>query len=725
MSMNPPSDEQQDIIYSVAEGKNVVVDACAGSGKSTTVLSCAKALPSLKFVQITFNKMLQEEVKHSVDKLQLENIQIFTYHGLAVKYYNSSCHNDMGIRRVLTDKADPRVSITPFQVLVLDETQDMTKIYYDIIWKFLIDMKGPIQLLILGDEKQALYEFKGADTRFLTMAETCWSKFPLLKNPEYITKKLLMSYRITDPMRDFVNKGMFGNERIRSCKPGLPVVYFKHSIYKFAAILHSRIQTLVLREHAKYEDFFILLRSIKSSNLIVQLMENYLVERGVPCFIPNSDDKDEMDARVIKNKVVFSTFHASKGRQRPYVFVLGFDDSHFTYFASDKDPNECPNEFYVACTRATKMLFVLECKDKNSHKMPFLKLNHNEMMRVPYVSFQGIPCGKKQENSTQPSGSLNTTEIKEIRKKMTPTEMTKFLPESALDILSPLIDELFVSLNLFTEEDTIPIKPIHETHSGSYEDVSDLNGIVLPIMYCDHLREKSNLGKIPVLQEMIRRNIQGIDEKYHPFLRNLVNNMPETCETIAEYLFTTCLFSASQECLYSRIKQIPIDDYSWITEEIVQCCFSRLDETIGEECKSGPWKTEAYIIRHTDDLHHILIDEILNDAFPDNITDNRVYRFSARADLITEESLWELKCTSQLTLEHKLQLVIYAWLYECSFSSRSDTTSKKKYYLFNIKTNEHLELQATREQMTNIIIEVIKGKTKNVALTDAEFASQF
>ena len=713
--MNPPSDEQQDIIDSVAEGKNVVVDACAGSGKSTTVLSCAKALHSLKFVQITFNKMLQEEVKHSVDKLQLENIQIFTYHGLAVKYYNSSCHNDMGIRRVLTDKADPRVSITPFQVLVLDETQDMTKIYYDIIWKFLIDMKGPIQLLILGDEKQALYEFKGADTRFLTMAETCWSKFPHLKNPEFISKKLQMSYRITDPMRDFVNKGMFGNERIRSCKPGLPVVYFKHSIYKFAAILHSRIQTLVLREHAKYEDFFILLRSIKSSNLIVQLMENYLVERGVPCFIPNSDDKDEMDARVIKNKVVFSTFHASKGRQRPYVFVLGFDDSHFTYFASDKDPNECPNEFYVACTRATKMLFVLECKDRNTQKMPFLKLNHNEMMRVPYISFQGIPCGKKPETSNQPSGSLNTTEIKEIRKKMTPTEMTKFLPESALDILSPLIDELFVSLNIFTEEDTIPIIPIHETHSGSYEDVSDLNGIVLPIMYCDHLREQSNLGKIPVLQEMIRRNIQGIDEKYHPFLRNLVNSMPESCETIAEYLFTACLFSATQECLYSRIKQIPIDDYSWMTDETVDECFSRLDETIGEECRSGPWKTEAYIIRHTDDLHHILIDEILNDAFPDNIT----YRFSARADLITEQSLWELKCTSQLTLEHKLQLVIYAWLYECSSSD------KKKYYLFNIKTNEHLELQATREQLTNIIIEVIKGKTKMVALTDTEFAQQF
>lgn len=718
--MNTPSDEQQQIISAITEGKNVVVDACAGSGKSTTVLSCAKALPSLTFVQITFNKMLQEEVKHSVDKLQLTNIQVFTYHGLAVKYYSSSCHNDMGIRKVLTEKSDPRVSIPPFHVMVLDETQDMTKVYYDLVFKFLIDMKYPIQLLILGDEKQALYEFKGADTRFLTMASLCWANFPHLKSKEFVTKRLQMSYRITDPMRDFVNTGMFGNERIKSCKSGLPVVYFKHSIYRFGAILHSRIQTLVLRENAKYEDFFILLRSIKSSNLMVQLMENYLVERGVPCFIPNNNDKDEVDSRVIKNKVVFSTFHASKGRQRPYVFVLGFDDSHFTYFASDKDPNECPNEFYVACTRATKMLFLLECKDKNTHKLPFLRLNHNEMMRSPYVSFQGIPCGKKtvMENASNPKHPETT----ENKKKMTPTEMTKFLPESALDILSPMVDKLFTSLREFTDEDIISISPIHETHSGSFEEVSDLNGIVLPIMYCDRLRETNNLVKVPVLQEMIHRNIKNIDDKYHPFLRNLVNNMPECCETIAEYLFTTCLFSATQECLYSRIKQIPIDDYTWLTEDIVNKCFSRLDDTIGEECKSGSWKTEAYIIRQTDDLNHIMIDEILNEYMPAE-TSNTVYRFSARADLVTDKSLWELKCTSQITLEHKLQLVIYAWLYECSYNNTN--TAGKNFYLFNIKTNEHLQLIATREQLTSILIEVIKGKNKTTHLTDEEFIRQF
>lgn len=705
--MNVPSEEQEHVMEDIQYNNNVVVDACAGSGKSTTVLSCAKFLPSLKFIQITFNKMLQEEVKQSIDKLMLKNIQVYTFHGLAVKYYNNHCHNDMGIRKVMREKSTPRVNISPFDVIVLDETQDMTKLYYDLVWKFLCDMGGPVLFLILGDEKQALYEFKGSDTRFLTMAELCWSHFPNLKSKIFQKRTLQMSYRITDPMREFVNKAMLGYERVKSCKPGPPVVYFKQSIYKFVSIIYGRIQTLLLREKAKYDDFFILLRSIKASNLIVQLLENFLVENGVPCFISTSDEKDELDSRVIQNKVVFSTFHASKGRQRPYVFVMGFDDSHFTYFAPNKDPNICPNEFYVACTRATKMLFLVESKDKSSHKLPFVNMSHNEMMQSSFVSFQGIPCGKKtiQEDAKKTD---------EMRRKLTPTEMTKFLPETTLDILSTMVDEMFTSLNEPKSDDLLPIVSIHETYNGNFEEVSDINGIALPIMFCDHLKEKSQQEKIPILQNMIRANIKNMDEKHHPFLRKIVNNMPETCETVEEYLYLTSLYSATQECLYSRLKQIPVDNYTWLTNDIVQTCFERMDNTIGKECESGFWTTETYIIQSSDDLGHINIDYILKPYFPDVL-----YRFNARADLITKRSLWELKCTSQVTLENKLQLIIYAWLYNCKYEKKQDET--KEFHLLNIKNNEHLQLQATNEQLTQVIVEIIKGKSETHILSDEEF----
>ena len=50
-------------------------------------------------------------------------------------------------------------------------------------------------------------------------------------------------------------------------------------------------------------------------------------------------------------------FHCVKGRQRPYVFVVGFNQSYMSYFARNMDQNRCPNTLYVATTRATQRLF--------------------------------------------------------------------------------------------------------------------------------------------------------------------------------------------------------------------------------------------------------------------------------------------------------------------------------------------------------------------------------
>ena len=50
--MNKPSGEQQIIIDIVKNGYNISVDACAGSGKSTTVLSIAKQLPEKKYYNL-------------------------------------------------------------------------------------------------------------------------------------------------------------------------------------------------------------------------------------------------------------------------------------------------------------------------------------------------------------------------------------------------------------------------------------------------------------------------------------------------------------------------------------------------------------------------------------------------------------------------------------------------------------------------------------------------
>ena len=85
--MNEPSDEQLFVINQLKTQKNVIVDAIAGSGKSTTILSVAKAFIGINILQMTYNSMLRLEIKEKTKVLQIENIEVQTFHSLAKKYY--------------------------------------------------------------------------------------------------------------------------------------------------------------------------------------------------------------------------------------------------------------------------------------------------------------------------------------------------------------------------------------------------------------------------------------------------------------------------------------------------------------------------------------------------------------------------------------------------------------------------------------------------------------
>ena len=710
--MNTPSEEQQCVVDSVKRGVNVMVDACAGSGKSTTIFSCAAACPTMRFVLLTFNKSLQTEVQESIQKLELKNIVVYTYHGLAVKYYSSECHNDLGIRKVLREEMVPQMEIPSFDVMVLDETQDMTKVYYDMIWKFLMDMGESVQLLILGDKKQALYEFKGADPRFLTMADMIWASFPYLKTTEFVEHTLSMSYRITDPMGKFLNKVMLQEERVLTCKTGEPVTYIRRPLYDqntpATGVLKSMLFHL-LRNGAKCDEIFILAKTVRpSANPIIQKLENLLVEEKIPCYVPNTENKDELDTRVIQGKVVFSTFHASKGRQRPYVIVLGFDDTHFMF--GDKDPMYCPNELYVACTRATNKLIVWEKMQEKVGPLPFLNYNHTQMSQSEFIKFNGIPSGKRPAPP-----SLEMPGDEKVKKKyVDATSLIKFISEQTLDVIVPIVD--LIEIQVQEPEEPISISSVYETSSGNFEDVSDLNGIVLPLMYCDHLRGE----KIPVLQDMIRLYMRSELQNKHNMLINAMRKVPETCQTPGDYLYCANVLHAAQTKLYSRLVQIPTEEYDWLSEDTISSCFANLDEALRAQCEDGNWKSEPYIIRSSDDMAHINIDAALAKAFPES---NILYRFTARADIVTSRAIWELKCTSQLTIEHKLQLVLYAWLHQMQDTNRNSTL---KYFLFNIKTNEMLQLNASLDQLTAIVVEIIKNKYyKQTQMCDSEFLAQF
>jgi len=701
--LNKLSGEQEFILKNIVEGNNVIVDAVAGSGKSTVVLSIANKIPDKKILQLTYNSMLRAEVKQKVDQLDLINIRVHTYHSLAVCYYLSTAHTDTGIRHILYNNLPPINNIPNYDLIVLDETQDMTLVYFKLIKKFLKDLKNPVQLLILGDFMQGLYEFKGADIRFLTKAEDIWRTCPQLTTNKFIRCNMKMSYRITNQMCKFINNVMLGENRLEACRDGEPVKYIRNSRGNIERMVIYEITTL-LDNGVLPSDIFVIGASVKGINSNIRKMENVLVLQGIPCHVPMFET-DKIDEKVIDGKVVFSSFHSVKGRQRKYVFIVGFDNGYLDFYARNLPKDICPNTLYVGTTRATNGLYLLESDNFSTDRpLEFLKMTHHDMQKQDYIKFKGYPKSLFYKKN----GELVEKSIQE-KHFITASELIKFIPETIIEEITPLIDNIFHKENIgIGELELIDVPSIIKTNRGFYEEVSDLTGIAIQSMYYDYINntwigsqnDDENLPNI--LYDLIQSYIYDLKDNEHLYLKEIVNEIPETMSSIGDYLYLANVLIALQEKLYFKLKQIDRTEYTWLTSNMVVKCKSRLENTIGKECKYNKPSIEETIIHQKDDKAHNNIDIFLGEHMD---TDAK-FRFTARADLITDECLWEMKCTSKITIDHMLQLIIYAWIWRMT---RGEQDSKK-FKLFNIKSGEVLSLNATMGELNSIMLSLLNGK---------------
>ena len=200
--MNPVSAEQALIIHNVKTvGTNVVVDAVAGSGKSTTILSLAKAMPKHKIIQITYNSMLRCEIKQKVEEHVLDNLDVHTYHSLAVKYYFASAYTDTGIRHIMKTGLPPRIHIPRKHIIVVDEAQDLTRLQCRVISQYV----SRDQLTLVGDMNQA------TRTGNLETWESLSAEFDV-KEPRLMS--LLQNYRVPQNIYDYARQYLSENDRI-------------------------------------------------------------------------------------------------------------------------------------------------------------------------------------------------------------------------------------------------------------------------------------------------------------------------------------------------------------------------------------------------------------------------------------------------------------------------------------------------------------------------------
>ena len=81
MTLNDLSSEQQEFVHLALSGKNVLCDACIGSGKTSTInVLCDAYPPERRILYLTYNRLLKLDAK---DKIKNGNVLVQNYHGFA------------------------------------------------------------------------------------------------------------------------------------------------------------------------------------------------------------------------------------------------------------------------------------------------------------------------------------------------------------------------------------------------------------------------------------------------------------------------------------------------------------------------------------------------------------------------------------------------------------------------------------------------------------------
>lgn len=146
------SSEQQLFISTAKEGKNILVDACIGSGKTTAIQRLCDELPSdLNILYLTYSKLLKLDAKK---KIKNKNVTVTNYHGFAWKKLD-----EIGIstaqKQLVQRFNEEKPPLECFDVLVIDEYQD---IYQEIseMLEYIKSTNIKMQIIAVGDMEQKI-----------------------------------------------------------------------------------------------------------------------------------------------------------------------------------------------------------------------------------------------------------------------------------------------------------------------------------------------------------------------------------------------------------------------------------------------------------------------------------------------------------------------------------------------------------------------------------------
>ena len=531
------TDEQYKIItHDIST--DMLVLACAGSGKSTTMVCRVKylidhgVLPE-KIILTTFNVDACESLKSKIKSMFgfTPNIVIGTFDSIAKRLYYRYFKNDyfVGINEYTielvkylnTEKGKHLPK--KFDYIIFDEFQDVNEYQYQVIKKF---YDGGVKVILIGDDAQNIYQWRGSDLKYILHAT---DYFPTIK-----TFLLSTNYRSSEEIVTFANN-IIKNNKDNIVKPmysklgksyTLPIIkYYCKLNYQSQDVVRT-VAMILQNENVKPDDIAIIARNNYPLKDIEEEFEKYNIAHKTDIKYISLITYDNCDAKqkVESGYVTLTTIHKSKGLEWKYVFLVSCDDD---IMPSNLDPVGIQEErrlFYVAVTRAKTTIRISFTRKTITRFIGELDKNLYifQNFSKKFFDYSDSRFHDKETDLVKVIGMLKEDDIEQLRKM-------DIIPK-----VSPLIDKIHEQ---HTYSDTIDDKFLH----------SDFNNFIIRYVIRSigtYIREKNIKDSEIVMKNMtcfndefakqlvnvvtVSRNIYNVYHKYNDLIESHISSIKIT-----------------------------------------------------------------------------------------------------------------------------------------------------------------------------------------------------
>ena len=350
LTINDLTDEQKELLNQTAMGKNVLVDACIGSGKTTAIQVLCNVFPNKRILYLTYNKLLKIDARA---KIQGRNVTVANYHGFA---YMSLIKKGIssGISDLIQTFNREKPYVQYYDMLVLDEYQDIEQ----EIAEMLVHIKNcnpHIQIIAVGDMKQKIYDKTTLEVlpfmdRFLGHYEVlhftrCFRLCPAL------AKKLGRIWQ-----KEIV--GVNRNCRVEAMTADEAMDFLSKQEPKDILCLGQRTGAM--------------------AGALNYLEKNYPTKFNKSTVFASIQDEGSGATAPSEKTAIFTTYDSSKGLERPICMIFDYTENYWQTRLKKPMTNYeiLRNIFCVAASRGKeRIIFVRNKKKDGNEETPLSELS--------------------------------------------------------------------------------------------------------------------------------------------------------------------------------------------------------------------------------------------------------------------------------------------------------------------------------------------------------------